>query len=613
LPEWRKTFDASLVHLARSRLLEPSKLPFEELQQFNWELECWMTSRGVALDLTDIGLKGVVHTILSDVSSLSMLHQTLPKGCTRVSNDEENLPLWQILEDVEQQATLHGIQRNRSEIVSVFADWYTNRAKELAQKAWHLSYGNEVAPVGWSSDEITVWTSMRDLLMVPTVKSASTFELKSCDRILREMTQTDRLPHQNSKEALQTMCNLWNTVDTCRFEATRHKRLSKFCYIGILVLMFMSCVVSALAATGDFQNWFGAGAPKICIVVLSLMVLMSMGTMRYVNPVPKWHCLRTAELTMESEAWLFRTRCGKYSNASRQKGLGARASCGGRGSRHSAEHILSDMLKKERASVLERAALKDTAFLKIRDEHIYRHGQLQPKTFGWTRMEKFSMFITVHQKSLATLCYLLLVLWLACAALFMLTGMLNIGTYMVLLVLGIATVTCMILVMCFRYTPVPPDNHHSIVRPQDYIKLRLYPAIDFYQGRLPGYHFMQTTFRMLMLLGSVLGFMMATAKVINYASILAISLALVTAFEEFTGVSKKLNRHSTIVGSLQDLLAWWTSLDEGERERTDHAEHLVLVTEALVAGDRDGCLSAAMAGKNAQKELSMVDAKEKEA
>ena len=189
----------------------------------------------------------------------------------------------------------------------------------------------------------------------------------------------DRLPKENSLEALRTLRSAWDTIDVCVLVSRRNKFISKGAYLTLLLLGIVTTTVATFVATGilpDREEAAGSsvlnGAGSYGITALSLLTSVCVGVISFLSPVQKWQQLRSTASQLESETWRFRTRTGPYSrpaNGGRDRGC---------------DRVLIAEMHRIRRSVIESATIKDTSFFRSRATHVYCHGQRKESVFDTT-------------------------------------------------------------------------------------------------------------------------------------------------------------------------------------------------------------------------------------
>jgi hypothetical protein len=317
-------------------------------------------------------------------------------------------------------------------------------------------------------------------------------------------------------------------------------------YLLLLVFGFFTAVASTLVATMD-----EGGTCKIlstssdcryvwAVIGLALVTSIATGVISFLNPVQRWQQFRAAQLELESNAWAFRTRTGKYLT----KG----------GSSRTAERELHETIATMRSSVLESAAVAETDIYAhrpwCRKSVHYRHGQREGsipsvRKRGKQNKNKIAASASADLK----------------------------------------------------------DDHHSIVHPDEYVELRINSAVEFYRQRLPTYYCKRSVLHILTLVSSGLMVVLGVVGLAPFVAIVSVAAASLTAWGEFHGFPKKLARYSSIINELSALLLWWEHLTEVERNGTRKFQELVHHVEKCMAAERDGWLSTSQAAKLLAKEL----------
>ena len=76
----------------------------------------------------------------------------------------------------------------------------------------------------------------------------------------------------------------------------------------------------------------------------------------------------------------------------------------------------------------------------------------------------------------------------------------------------------------------------------------------------------------------------------------------VTSWSEFSESQRKMERYSGAVGSLQDLLTWWNSLDEVHRASKEAIGRLIHGAEAAINLEQIAWTSSGQQKSDAQQE-----------
>ena len=231
---------------------------------------------------------------------------------------------------------------------------------------------------------------------------------------------------------------------------------------------------------------------NIITLGLSLASAIVAGYTSFMNPAARWHHLRSSALTLESEIWQFRTRTGKF----RQNDLDARL----------VEVHFKTTIKDVEDSMLSSGDLKRTKFYSKPDSDWTGHGQFKKKGVAgcwenWFKKKKKKKIVAITPK-------------------------------------------------------VTLNNHHSPVKPDDYIAFRLKPTMTFYRNRIPLYARTNSFARLLMIVGALGGGVLAVYDYAIWVGMLSSITSAVVAWTEFSGTEKKLDRYSNIVISLKSINLW---------------------------------------------------------
>ena len=105
------------------------------------------------------------------------------------------------------------------------------------------------------------------------------------------------------------------------------------------------------------------------------------------------------------------------------------------------------------------------------------------------------------------------------------------------------------------------DNRHSPLRPEQYVKFRLIPELDYYRTKLPTYSFWRTCIHSFTVAASLFGSVhslipldwtaaISKRTVTGVVMLLSCSSAALVAWSYFSGFEKKMERYSGAVSDL---------------------------------------------------------------
>ena len=104
------------------------------------------------------------------------------------------------------------------------------------------------------------------------------------------------------------------------------------------------------------------------------------------------------------------------------------------------------------------------------------------------------------------------------------------------------------------------DDHHSPLKPEAYLQLRLKHMMTFYQNRLPVYTRIRFWTRVVELSLTASGALLAYLSLTIGVVIVIIICSALISWSEFSDISKKVERYTRAVRSMKKLLSWWDVL-----------------------------------------------------
>jgi len=146
------------------------------------------------------------------------------------------------------------------------------------------------------------------------------------------------------------------------------------------------------------------------------------------------------------------------------------------------------------------------------------------------------------------------------------------------------------------------NDHQSPARPQAYLFSRLYPAMDFYQKRLPWYSMWRTFWTLLLLICTAIATVLAYFKFVFIVALLSALASAITSWAQFRDLGRKIDRYNGAVRHIKELITWWDSLGEVEKASNINAARLVLEGESIITNENTtwnsaGAQAQASAGK----------------
>ena len=459
----------------------------------------------------------------------------------------------------------------------------------------------------------SAWMAQFELLMSPNTYSGSVFDLDEIKRMLSSVAKIDRLPRADSLEALRTLQDAWDHVELYHIAADRFKLISKLAYLAILLTGIAITAFSQMESNLFFDSHF-------FIIALSFLASSLAAYVAYVNPTVKWHQLRVAALTIESNIWMFRTRAGPYRTTGEEFD-------------QSSERLLADALRNIKTGVLEGADVKSTSFYS-RKKSYNKHQQHEKgeRSFGATdnilpvlnpkakwyqccqrnggeddTKESITHYSrngdgTNNRNSIA-LYSRNNVSWKNRRDSFAHNSESNDSSTKLPDIRKLSppassdnqsatpVATCgnpsdasdnersagdnsnaakgiglntpcllkTLSILCKHDgdSEIEEDTHYQPVKPDNFLRFRIMPVLMYYKKKIPIYARGRAITQTLLVLGSAASAVLAIAELSEWAAIVSVSTVSITAYQEFCGTSKKMSRYSHTVHGLEELIFWW--------------------------------------------------------
>lgn len=413
------------------------------------------------------------------------------------------------------------------------------------------------------------WALAYDIFRSTKVTSCSIFDIDSANAILQSdlVGSVDRLPKRNSLEQLVLLRNAWTLANMFEDYAIYYKRLSRASYGALSVLGVLMIVIVTVGNT--LPNLLKPDPFRYLVLAVSLALNFIAALSTLSNPMQKWLKLRDGSEKLKSEIWKFRTRIMTNGSSEAKTGTLLLQS-----ERLAASH-LAKQISHVRRVVLQAAGLQETSFYAVptSTDDISRPQQMQQQqpssadaveyVSGLEKKGRFRSLSRAHFRH---------------------------GLYQRH---GDETKKAL---------PADADSHHAPATPQDYMRWRMEPALEFYQGKIPSYTRRKMIMQILVLTSTIIGTVLATIGQPSWTAIVSSAAAAISAWLEFTGLAQKLDRFSAAVEALGELQIWWQSLDNVERAASQNVSKLVRGTEKVICSESASWLRGAQeAQQQAQK------------
>ena len=194
----------------------------------------------------------------------------------------------------------------------------------------------------------------------------------------------------------------------------------------------------------------------------------------------RWRQLRSCAGALESITWAYRTRVAPF----KPDALHPNADD------DKAEQVLRMALVEWRQGLSAGADLNNTTLRKSFPEWVFKHDQRQPKADSWWQRWANKCCVT---KSCGT-------------------------------------------------SAAAVDDYFSPIMASEYIELRLLPAIDFYQKRVPEKTHQRLTLKLLLLIATVASSFLARYKCSYMVTIVTAFASMIISYSEFADADRKVER-----------------------------------------------------------------------
>lgn len=402
------------------------------------------------------------------------------------------------------------------------------------------------------------WLALYEVFTAANIFSGSIFDIDELKRVMGGVAKIDRLPAENSLQALKILADCWDHSELYHSIGSSYKSITKVTYHLLLILGMFVTVFSIMDTP----------LSAMAIIVISFISSAIVAYITFMNPALRWQQLRIAALSIESNVWMFRTRSGPY-----------RAD---NDSDEEAEKLLGEFLRDLKQSVLEGADLKSTSFY-ARAQSSNLHQQHATSKSGFGTLDQFSVdppIVTEAEDSGNVVAI----------------DIINVGSLFNVkrrasVVVdsggdGLERLEDVIYKIRMGHAEGggedDTDKHYQPVQPDFYIRHRVHKTLCFYKSRIPICNHTRNFAQLLMVLGSLLAGAISYFGYARYAAIISITSSAITAYLEFNGTNTKITRYSATVNGLQELILWWDTLPSIDKSAVQNIDRLVMSCEEIL-------------------------------
>ena len=393
--------------------------------------------------------------------------------------------------------------------------------------------------------------------------------------MVNTLVRLDRLPTETSLEGLLLLRQAWDEHDIAKHLAGWYKVVAKLLFVVQLLLGFGVVGVAAMSDAILEQAGVSANASRVVGVdgmapaewtemVATLVFGLSLGASflisldSFLNAKSKWRQLRSFAGTLTSIIWQYRCRIAPF-DVDRSNPDGSQP-----------ETALREALIAWRNEMAAGADLHVSTLRKSYAAATFVHQQHAPK----------------RARGLgAWLCYAL--------------GMRSRGVPLRLEdAFGVTDP---------EHAAQRRDDHHSPVHAEDYISMRLVPAMQWYKQRIPNKNCWRVVLKLTLLSTSVTASIFARFSLVHYTALVTALTSAFTAWSEFTDSARKIERYNRAIGAIANLLSWWESLSDVDKAAAGSINHLIQTGEAVISEERLAWQSTAAQERGGDEARASVD------
>lgn len=147
------------------------------------------------------------------------------------------------------------------------------------------------------------------------------------------------------------------------------------------------------------------------------------------------------------------------------------------------------------------------------------------------------------------------------------------------------------------------DDHHSPVPPDRYVEMRLLAMCTLYQLKIPRCYWWRRFWELILtcctVASATLSYLDSTS---HYVAISSSVAAAVTSWLSHVELSRRIERYSNTVRSINNLVWWWKSIDDVERANATNTTKLIETGESILSTEWLTWIAAARKNDEAAKD-----------
>ena len=126
--------------------------------------------------------------------------------------------------------------------------------------------------------------------------------------------------------------------------------------------------------------------------------------------------------------------------------------------------------------------------------------------------------------------------------------------------------------------------------------------MQFYRSRIPSYNLTTMLHRTMILVMGVACAALSRYEVIWLVTLVSAAASILTSWTEFSDIERKVERYSSAVLELENILAWWDSLDDVQRAAKANISRLIRTCEAIITYEQGAWSSTSMGNEKQDDE-----------
>ena len=410
----------------------------------------------------------------------------------------------------------------------------------------------------WADRLNEIWSVYYDIFQSERVYGANLANLPAVKQLIDQIVKRDRLPPKNSLEAQQALRDAWNAVDIFVHNARKYKQVAKLAYFTQLLLCIVIVVLTVFRERINDSLDCALEDETCSSTFSSSATFVASSLLTLLTGMTEF--VQPSQRWRELRAIAESLQSDIFQFRTRTGSFAISLT-----DPRQPELTFRAKIQQCRTTVIQSGGLTESSFARAYPSHVFQHGQNE-------RASKITF--DVEQVS-------------------------DDGP------------------IDFQHRAVS-DNHHSPMKPSQYISARIVPMQHYYRSRVPRKYRERKALVFLVLVATsgiaVLSYLSAvsdpaSARDFSAAAgaVSAVSAAL-TSWGAADGADRKINRYTNASVAMENHLLWWNTLPAVEQNSQINIDRLVRTAEDIKLAEANAWADASRAKeKHAEDEqLSVV-------